>query len=71
MTTAMRAFRSITALMALSLAARAARADLLTADQAVQLALQHGPDVQLAGANVLDAKSRRAAARHRQRRAQQ
>jgi outer membrane protein TolC len=57
MTTAMRAFRSIIALMALSLAARAARADLLTADQAVQLALQHGPDVQLAGANVLDAKS--------------
>jgi len=56
MRTAMRALTLIIAALGTA-AATAARADLLTADRAVQLALERGPDVKIAGASVLDAKS--------------
>ena len=57
MSTATRAIPATLAVLALTVMAATARADLLTADRAVQLALEHGPDVQVAGASVLDAKS--------------
>ena len=57
MRNATRASGSIFVILALSVIVSTAGAEMLTADHAVQLALLHGPDVQLAGANVLDARS--------------